>query len=172
MTQKKFLDPNNFFALKNFFDPKTFLIPKKNWPKKLFRLNFFFGPEKLFWLKKCFWPEKPFWPKAYPAQTFSNRAYSVKCVSSELLRACFMRNREGFPKKSSFLRRPFFCPPPLWYSIYFEGSCSCWRAWGEDKCSSQRDGEKTIKIYIFTWIHPNIKSEGIRGMVGQPLTLT
>ena len=32
---------------------------------------------------------KLFWPEAYPAQTFSNRAYAETCVSSELLRACY-----------------------------------------------------------------------------------
>ena len=43
----------------------------------------------LFWPEKRFLTRKLFLHKAYPAQTFSNRAYSVKCVSSELLRACF-----------------------------------------------------------------------------------
>ena len=34
---------------------------------------------------------KLFGPKAYPAQIFSTRAYPATCVSSELLRACFLQ---------------------------------------------------------------------------------
>ena len=37
-----------------------------------------------------FFESTKFQPKSYLAQTFSNRAYSVKCVSSELLRACLI----------------------------------------------------------------------------------
>ena len=52
----------------------------------------------IFW--KCiFWKcifRKLFWPKAYLAQTFSNRAYPVKCVSSELLRACLCASDAWF----------------------------------------------------------------------------
>ena len=62
----------------------------------------------IFW--KCiFW--KLFWPKAYLAQTLSNRAYPVKCVSSELLRACFALS-EGFRHfHNKFGLRS---DPPLW----------------------------------------------------------
>ena len=49
--------------------------------------------QKLFFFKlsnsaRTFFGLKLFWPKAYLAQTFSNRAYPATCVSSELLRVC------------------------------------------------------------------------------------
>ena len=63
--------------------------------KQIFRKFFFW---KYFW--KCiFWKcifRKLFWPKAYLAQTFSNRPYPVKCVSSELLRACSLQKCINF----------------------------------------------------------------------------
>ena len=49
---------------------------------KIFSKNLARKSIKIFWAKL-------FRPKAYPAQTVSNRAYAETCVSSELLRACY-----------------------------------------------------------------------------------
>ena len=56
--------------------------------EKLFSLNDPIQRENPY---KYFGP-KLFRPKAYPAQTFSNRAYPATDVSSELLRACLQIN--------------------------------------------------------------------------------
>ena len=57
----------NLIAELDFFNFLSFL-----------HLSQFFGP-------------KPFRSKTYPAQTFSNRVYTMTCLSSELLRACFAK---------------------------------------------------------------------------------
>ena len=53
-----------------FLFAQTFFTQKTCLTQKMFLIRFFFLP------------------KAYPAETFLNQAYSVKCASSELLRAC------------------------------------------------------------------------------------
>ena len=92
-----------FYLINFFFNKKNFLTQKIRAKTQIYFLKIIQICEKkiikilwvLVWfpeisMKVCkYFESKHFWLKSFLAQTFSNRAYSAACASSELLRACF-----------------------------------------------------------------------------------
>ena len=95
-----------------------------------------------------------FWPKAYLAQTFSNRAYPVKCVSSELLRACSLWKEII---STLFSRRLLLVG--LSHDIKISGACFCVNI-DKSYCLSVLDMDHFKKISFGSvdgnmWKHPS-----------------